>query len=519
MMVLATLSGAARAQEGFAIDLELLRPGLSPRGGFSVDAPHAIAAKTWSVGGLVQYENTPLRLFDGDTLLGPLVAHRTVVQLHAGISVSKRTSFSFMVPVGAHFGAGDVERARNGGGLGDIGVTTRVQLGTWGRFSPGIVGTVMLPTGNREQYMGERLPRLRAGVLGFTDLGRVGLLTNVLVHLREPVETGFDFTAGSELQLDVGVQGAVVPERLDVIGELITRIGLNPGEDGGRLASELVAGVRYKPVGGLRVDLAVGRGLTEGYGTTGVRVMAGLGWVHVPQPKPEPVVAVVEEEEPLPEVEDPPPPPPPPPPPDPPPPPPPPAAQLAGEEIVFRDPIEFELATTTLRPSSGPVLDAVAGVILSNPDVAHVVVEGHASQEGGFAYNYGLSSDRARVIYEALILRGVHPKRLSYRGAGEVEGIGADPASLERSRRVVFHVVRQYAPGEARPDYGDSVLLPWSGEAHPVGAPPPSTPEGAVAPPPQKAPAEVTPPAEVAPPPEVAPQSPPSPPVEPEPTP
>lgn len=468
---------AAAQDEGFPIDVEMIRPGLSPMGGFGVDAPQAIAAKTWSVGALLQYENAPLRLYDGDDLLGPLVAHRTVLQLHAGISASKRTSFSLMIPVGGHFGADDTERARNGFGLGDLGVTMRVLIGTWGRFSLGALGTVMLPTGNFEQYMGERLPRLRVGVLGHTDLGRVSLLTNLLAHVREPIATGFDFTAGSELQIDLGVQGHLVPDQLDLIGELISRIGVEPGPDGGRLASEVLLGVRYMPRPGFRIDVAVGRGLTEGYGTTEIRGMVGFTYVRVPKPRPEPIpaVALVEEEEPLPEIEEPPP---------PPPPPPPPVARLTGEQIVIRDPIEFEQGTTTLRSSSGPVLDGVAEVILGNASVGHVVIEGHASQEGGFRYNYELSGQRARVIYEALILRGVHPKRLSYRGAGEVERVveGEDPEALERNRRVVFQVVRQYAPDEAPPQLDDAILLPWSGEQQAVVQPVYVPPEVPVAP-------------------------------------
>ena len=66
---LPALLAAARAQDPFPIDLELLRPGLSPLGGFTVDAPQAVAPRTWSVGALLQYENAPLRLFDGDELL------------------------------------------------------------------------------------------------------------------------------------------------------------------------------------------------------------------------------------------------------------------------------------------------------------------------------------------------------------------------------------------------------------------------------------------------------------------
>ncbi|HMV68127.1 MAG TPA: OmpA family protein, partial [Myxococcota bacterium] len=458
------LAGPAVAQDAFPIDVELVRPGLSPMGGFSVDAPQAGAPRTWSLGALAQYESAPLRLFDGVDLVGPLVAHRAALALHTTFSVSRRTSFSLVLPMSVHFGAGDVERARNGLGLGDASVTARAQIGTWGRFTLGALGTVLLPTGNKAQYMGERLPRLRAGLLGYTDLGRVAVLTDLYAHLRETVETGYDFKAGSELHVDVGVQARALPGQLDVIGELVNRLSLVPGDQGGRLASEFIVGVRYTPRPGLRVDLAVGKGLTGGYGTTGIRGVVGLSYVHPPRPPPEPVVAEVEEEEPLPEVDDPPEAPPEAPPE---PPPPPPAAQLAGEEIIFRDPIEFELGTTRLLPSSSPVLDAVAEVILSHPEIGQVVVEGHASQEGSFAYNYALSSDRARVIFEELVLRGVHPKRLSYRGEGEVEVLAGQ--DIEHNRRVVFQVVRQYLPGEARPALGDSVLLPWSGEPHAVG--------------------------------------------------
>jgi OOP family OmpA-OmpF porin len=152
-------------------------------------------------------------------------------------------------------------------------------------------------------------------------------------------------------------------------------------------------------------------------------------------------------------------------------PPPPPPAQLEGARIVFRDPIAFEQGTTRIVPASQPVLDAVAEVILGPAADLHVVVEGHASDEGGFAYNYELSRERARAIVEALILRGVHPKRLSWRGAGEVEPVGAvargeDEATREQNRRVVFRVMRPL-DGEAPPTETE-VRLPWSGEPHRV---------------------------------------------------
>ena len=44
--------------------------------------------------------------------------------------------------------------------------------------------------------------------------------------------------------------------------------------------------------------------------------------------------------------------------------------------------------------------EAVAGIINSDPFVGHVVIEGHASQEGDYQHNYTLAESRSRRIWE-----------------------------------------------------------------------------------------------------------------------
>lgn len=453
------------AQDAFPIDTELVHPAMSPAAGFAVEAPQSGLRGTWFVGGLVQYENSPLRIYDSEALLGSLVAHRGVFHLRAGVAASDRVAVGLTLPIAVHFGAEDIAYARNGAGLGDASLSLRWHATDWRKVRIGVLATVLVPTGSQGLYMGERLPRLRTGVLTQLDLGRFVFGADLLAHLREPVATGLDFTASSELELDLGARIAVVPSRINIIAELLTRVGVGRGEPGGRLASEALLGLRYLGDGGLRLDLGVGRGLTEGYGTTGVRVLAGLSYVHPPRPVP-PEPEPPDEPEPLPEVVD---------PPEPEPAPEPELADIVGDVIEIREPIQFEVGTTTLLDSSDPVLDAVASLIDTTGVIGHVVIEGHTSLEGGFAYNYELSVDRARTVYEALIVRGVHPNRLSYRGVGEVERVteGEDPAEIARDRRVVFHVVRQYQPGEEVPEYPRQIVLPWSGEPHDAGEPPP----------------------------------------------
>ena len=86
----------------------------------------------------------------------------------------------------------------------------------------------------------------------------------------------------------------------------------------------------------------------------------------------------------------------------------------------------------------------MARLINEDIKIGHIVIEGHASEEGSFEYNYDLSNLRARAIFKALVQSGVHPDRISHRGYGEAlpKNLGRDEESLSENRRVEFHIVR-----------------------------------------------------------------------------
>jgi hypothetical protein len=91
-------------------------------------------------------------------------------------------------------------------------------------------------------------------------------------------------------------------------------------------------------------------------------------------------------------------------------------------------------------------------------------------------------------VWEALVARGVHPSRISYQGMGEVEPArrGTDEGDLAANRRVVFRIVRRYAPGEAVPELPDRIVVPWTGDSadvvNPLPPPAPTPPAPAVDP-------------------------------------
>jgi outer membrane protein OmpA-like peptidoglycan-associated protein len=479
---------AAAAQDDVAsaypIDIEMVRPNFSADGLVGVDSPRVLDAGTITWGVLTQYQRNPLRLYEFDEVTGNIVSNRQ--SIHAGFSYSPtaRISTRVVVPMGLHWGGEIPEYGGDGAGLGDISAGLRWHAGTWDRVSMGIHGDLVLPVGARDRYMGEAQPRTSFGLLAMLDMDKIDLLGGTSITTRANVLTNEDFDLGPELGITAGARYEIRPEKVFLNGEVIARGGLKHFLGGGAENSmEWLAEVQTWPKKTVRLDLGLGRGITEGYGTTGVRVLAGLTFRKLPEED------VIESElsldwndlsEDLPEIELEPP-------------------EIIDEPIVepewqqgqlarleqtkisIRDPIQFELNTANILPESIPTLHAVAGLMNANPYIGHLVIEGHASVEGSFEWNYSLSVSRAQAIWEELFRASVHPDRMSYKGLGEVvpraEG-GTEDDPLAENRRVEFNIVKQYFPQEDLPDFSETAKLPWSGADHAVRNPPkPEKPE------------------------------------------
>ena len=150
-------------------------------------------------------------------------------------------------------------------------------------------------------------------------------------------------------------------------------------------------------------------------------------------------------------------------------------ARVEQDQIVIREPIQFEFAKDVILPVSLPTLKYVGGLLSEHPEIVHLVIEGHASEEGSFYYNYDLAKKRADAIWRALIEAGVSPTRISTRSMGEVEprNVGASEDELAENRRVQFHIVKRLAPGEKPPVYALDIKQPWTGDPQTLPPPPP----------------------------------------------
>ncbi|RME23542.1 MAG: OmpA family protein, partial [Deltaproteobacteria bacterium] len=156
-------------------------------------------------------------------------------------------------------------------------------------------------------------------------------------------------------------------------------------------------------------------------------------------------------------------------------------ARVEQDRIEIRQPIRFAYGTDRIEADSLPILREVAEVLKTNPAIGQIIIEGHASAEGGFTYNYELSILRARAVWEALVDLGVHPLRMAYRGMGEVmpvsgvDDAGAPEAELARNRRVEFHIAH-WRTADDPPLPAGTLPLPWSGEPRQFPAPPEPAP-------------------------------------------
>ncbi len=118
-------------------------------------------------------------------------------------------------------------------------------------------------------------------------------------------------------------------------------------------------------------------------------------------------------------------------------------AKIEAGRIVISQKIFFDNAKATIKPESMPVLEAVKGVLATNPQVKRVSIEGHTDDVGNDAKNKTLSDDRAKAVMMWLVEQGIDPLRLAAVGHGEEKPAmaGKTAEAREANRRVEFLIV------------------------------------------------------------------------------
>ncbi|MEL6348193.1 MAG: OmpA family protein [Myxococcota bacterium] len=467
----------AQDEGAYSTDIELLNPSFSRDAVPGVDSPTLFEAGTWRTGLLTQFQQDPLVLYDSGNEIGAIVEQRWAVHAAGMYTFARNAAVRIVLPTYTNVGTETPNFAAEGFGLGDIQLGLRFRALEAGPLTVGVRGDLMAPTGRKLAYMGESGLRVGGALLAQLDIGPVDVMVDAGAIARSAIETEEDLTLGSELRLNGALRGEILRERLWLFAGALNRGGFANlyTPESAENPLEAIGGLQFKPLDQLQIDVGGGRGITDGYGTTQQRFFVGATWrfvereedIVIEEPIVEdvyvPVLDIEEivQEETWAENE---------------------LARVVNEQIVIKDPIQFEFNTNRVLPESVPTLRYVARLLNGNDRIGHVVIEGHASEEGSFEYNYKLSMDRALAVWEQLILAKVHPDRISVRAYGEVKPRNLDEetaallteAELAENRRVEFKIVRQYGPLDIVPEYKTDIQVPWNGSDYTAAQPPPN---------------------------------------------
>ena len=113
--------------------------------------------------------------------------------------------------------------------------------------------------------------------------------------------------------------------------------------------------------------------------------------------------------------------------------------EIEGDSVVvtFAGEVMFDSGSRSLSPGALSRLDSVAATINRYPD-ADVIVKGHTDAQGPEDTNMRLSEDRAVMVKNHLVLKGVDVHRITTLGFGESQPMAtnATPEGRAMNRRV-----------------------------------------------------------------------------------
>ncbi len=116
---------------------------------------------------------------------------------------------------------------------------------------------------------------------------------------------------------------------------------------------------------------------------------------------------------------------------------------ITAEKLVIKDKVYFDTGKATIQARSNALLDQIASILGSHPEIAQLQVEGHTDNTGDAAFNRTLSADRAKSVVDYLVKKGLVADRLKPVGFGPDRPAedNATAKGKEANRRVEFNIL------------------------------------------------------------------------------
>lgn len=109
--------------------------------------------------------------------------------------------------------------------------------------------------------------------------------------------------------------------------------------------------------------------------------------------------------------------------------------------VILRN-LLFDTDKTVIKNTSVQSLEDLYKLLSENPKL-RIEITGHTDNVGKDKYNQKLSEGRAKAVFDEMVKRGIDPKRMTWRGAGETEPIESNdtPEGRAENRRVEFMIL------------------------------------------------------------------------------
>jgi outer membrane protein OmpA-like peptidoglycan-associated protein len=111
---------------------------------------------------------------------------------------------------------------------------------------------------------------------------------------------------------------------------------------------------------------------------------------------------------------------------------------VQGREVKLKKEVHFQHDSTDILPDSMGLLEELAELFKSKPDIRLAEVQGHTDNTGSAVYNQRLSQGRAQAVVDALVRLGVSSDRLVAKGYGADKPLvpNSTDANRAKNRRV-----------------------------------------------------------------------------------
>jgi outer membrane protein OmpA-like peptidoglycan-associated protein len=119
--------------------------------------------------------------------------------------------------------------------------------------------------------------------------------------------------------------------------------------------------------------------------------------------------------------------------------------QVGKTEINIKQQVQFALDQAIILPESIPLLTEIADVLIHNPRIKRIEIQGHTDNSGTPDHNQTLSDQRADAVRSWLTSHGVTPDRLVAKGYGQSKPLvpNVTTANKAKNRRVQFIIMEQ----------------------------------------------------------------------------